>query len=237
MKEKVQIYILTGFPGAGKSTWAREQVSKDPGIMIVNNDKLREMVFGKYEYRHNTEDVIRQVAELAVFVCVFNGYDVIVDETNLSRVKREQIVLNIRERTRCFFDKGKLLFNYVSFTPSIEHLKRRMSENRDLGEDNWIRVYNEMLEAYEPVTKEEMEELGISGHTVIGGIGDKKPKVEDWLLYQRIYCSRCNVPVLAPQNGICFMCNKNIAQTENWVEIAANTHITNCPHCQHSFCE
>lgn len=235
MKEQIQIYILIGLPGAGKSTWAREKASKDPGVMIVNKDAIRKMLFGRYDYKNNVEPLIHSIALRAIGSCIERGYDVIVDETNLSKKNRLNICKDIHTMAEELKQRANI--HYIEYKPSVEHLKRRLLDKRGFSEGRWIKIYNKMMEAYDPVTKEEKEELGISGHTVIGGNGDKKPKVEDWLLYQRIYCSSRNVPVLAPQNGICFMCNKNIAQTENWVEIAANTHITSCPHCKHSFCE
>ena len=41
MREKKKLYILSGVPGCGKSTWARNMMKKDENIDIISRDKIR----------------------------------------------------------------------------------------------------------------------------------------------------------------------------------------------------
>lgn len=61
-------------------------------------------------------------------------------------------------------------------------------------------------------------------------MSDEKRK--DLLASQWEYCIEHDLPLLAPPNGICYYCNKDIVNSD-WKK----THITYCVHCMKSFCE
>lgn len=64
---------------------------------------------------------------------------------------------------------------------------------------------------------------------------------------QTEFCNRYNIPLLAPENGECFHCGKNIYMpyvrgsgawrftTGITLDKAGEYHITSCPHCNKSF--
>jgi predicted kinase len=82
--------LLRGLPGSGKSTWAKEQVAKDPTKTVrVNKDDLRAMLHAGVWKGDKTERLVLAVRDDIVHEALAGGIDVIVDDTNLEP-KHEQ---------------------------------------------------------------------------------------------------------------------------------------------------
>ena len=88
------IYVLIGISGSGKSTWAHNKWKKIPlGTIVVNRDKIRELLFGynetnisEYYDRDDIYDLEKKVSfcegNLITSACKMD-LDVIVDATHL----------------------------------------------------------------------------------------------------------------------------------------------------------
>jgi tRNA uridine 5-carbamoylmethylation protein Kti12 len=64
MKEKKKLYILSGVPGCGKSTWARNMAKKDENIEIISRDKIRfSMVNEENGYFSREDEVFNRYVE------------------------------------------------------------------------------------------------------------------------------------------------------------------------------
>lgn len=85
------VTILKGLPGSGKSTWAREQVRKNPnGVKRINKDDLRAMLDDS-QYTGKSEKFIISVRDVLIQHTLAEGKHVIVDDTNLNPIHEEQI--------------------------------------------------------------------------------------------------------------------------------------------------
>lgn len=82
------IYILHGFFGSGKSTWARNFAQEHPNTKLVIADVFRVMLHGEYKYDPKIDNVITQSMADTIFNLLTDGYDVIVDCGNLSQSRR-----------------------------------------------------------------------------------------------------------------------------------------------------
>lgn len=82
MKQKI---ILTkGLPASGKTTWAKELLKLEPRKWKrINKDDLRSMLDGG-EWSKENEDFIIMARNILVGVALGQGYNVVVDDTNLS---------------------------------------------------------------------------------------------------------------------------------------------------------
>lgn len=76
---ELKILILKGLPGSGKSTFAQELVSGNPGWRRVNKDNLRNMFGG---YKPKQEAHIIRTRDILINMALTDGMNVVVDDTN-----------------------------------------------------------------------------------------------------------------------------------------------------------
>jgi len=79
--------MLAGLPGSGKSTYARECMNSGE-VMRVNRDDIRQMLFKTW--KGVKEQVVTQVEIATIRAAVDNGFDIIIDDTNLSTSSRSR---------------------------------------------------------------------------------------------------------------------------------------------------
>ena len=78
-----KLIMTKGLPASGKSTWAKAQVDKGNGrVKRINKDELRDMVDAGQWSKKNEEEIL-EVRDHLIHVFLQDGYDVIVDDTNL----------------------------------------------------------------------------------------------------------------------------------------------------------
>lgn len=88
----MKLTLLTGLPGSGKSTKAEELVKQSPDAIRVNKDSLRNMLYflpknwgpGGKNFRSHMESLVFGVEQVIAEYFLNEGFDVIVDDTNLS---------------------------------------------------------------------------------------------------------------------------------------------------------
>lgn len=85
----MKLIMLKGLPGSGKSTWAKEYVSKNPGWVRINKDSLREMM-GSYRTGKD-ESLILAWRDILIMSSLRKGKNVIVDDTNFHPQHEEKI--------------------------------------------------------------------------------------------------------------------------------------------------
>lgn len=61
-------------------------------------------------------------------------------------------------------------------------------------------------------------------------------EIQNKLSAQNAYAEKMDYPHFAPNNGICWSCNKQIYELISF-EKAGSSLITGCPHCFKSYCE
>ena len=89
MSRRAFIYI--GLPASGKSTAAFELIRKNPSIKRINRDNLRSMIDGDVSFDHNREEFFRQVRDTLILTTLREGYDVVIDDTNLILQQRRKL--------------------------------------------------------------------------------------------------------------------------------------------------
>ena len=87
----IKIILCVGIPACGKSTWAKEEVRKDPeGTTRINRDDLRNMM-SNYHFSDSNEKLVTEVRNSAIRSALKKGRNVILDETNLNPRNFEDI--------------------------------------------------------------------------------------------------------------------------------------------------
>ena len=98
MKNKKKLYILSGVPGCGKSTWARKMVENDNTIEIVSRDKVRfSMVKEENGYFSQENKVFnRYVDDIILSLLNLMNTATIADATQVSAASRAKLVMAIQ---------------------------------------------------------------------------------------------------------------------------------------------
>lgn len=86
--EMSKLLMLSGLPASGKSTYAKELVLGGGNWVRVNRDLLRTMLHFDNWSGKNEDLTVRLEKDIAV-VSLYNGRNVVVDDTNLSRKHKE----------------------------------------------------------------------------------------------------------------------------------------------------
>jgi predicted kinase len=147
----LNIYILCGLPGSGKSTWARKKVEEDSEnkTIIINKDSIREMLFGIYKYLPEAENLVSMITHISIWEAIDRNYNIIVDECHMSAQKRKHLFVN-------FNNRDDLKITLVYFTENENNLSYRMLDPRGLSEEKWADVIDGMKENFEVPTQDEL---------------------------------------------------------------------------------
>ncbi len=142
-------YILMGVSGSGKSTWAKGKVSDSPWTIIVNKDSIRSMFFGTYDYDPNVEDLVREATLEIIALAIQSRFNVIIDETNLSRDRRDEYTKLVME--------AEGVATLVTFEAQ-NHLENRMKDPRGLPRERWEGVIEKQLKSIEKLSHSERQQ-------------------------------------------------------------------------------
>jgi predicted kinase len=151
----MKLYILVGLPGSGKSTWTKKQVNKEPKTVVVNKDAIRIMLnSGKYVFDQEKEDLVKNIAsKIAEFSLDKVKCNVIIDECNITRAKREKYVRIGREFG------AEIIF--VHFPENESNLQYRMKDPKGISLEKWNEVIEKMKLSFEYINdyEEDFDEL------------------------------------------------------------------------------
>jgi tRNA uridine 5-carbamoylmethylation protein Kti12 len=81
MSKLIKIKILSGIPGCGKSTWARNFVAQNPDTKRINRDDLRKM-FDDSRFTDGNESFVNKAKLSLVKTGIDFDKDMIIDDTH-----------------------------------------------------------------------------------------------------------------------------------------------------------
>jgi len=118
----LKLLLLSGLPGSGKTTFAREFLTKNTDYRRLNRDALRAMIDdGKWS--QSKEKYIRQAELNLAKLYIDAGFNIIVDDTNLSP--------DAQAMWQTFADENKIVFEvkdfYVPVTEAEERDAKRLN--------------------------------------------------------------------------------------------------------------
>lgn len=147
MKPQV-VTICRGLPASGKTTWALEQVEKSQGhTKRVNKDELRAMIDGGKWTRAN-EKLILLLRDTMVSQILSNGYDVIVDDTNLHPKHIEQLG-DIIHTVQIFTEPKRpieiITKDFTNISPEV-CIKRDLKRSNSVGSKVILDMYEKYIE-------------------------------------------------------------------------------------------
>lgn len=133
-----KIIMLKALPGAGKSTLAKQMQEKDPNLVRVNRDTLREMLHnGKWSSKREKQIVITR--DNIIRDTLLRGHSIIVDDTNLSP--------NNEKDLRVLAGVHGAEFEVIDLTdvPLETCIERDLKRPNSVGSKVIMRMYNQFL--------------------------------------------------------------------------------------------
>lgn len=144
MNAKPVVYLLCGFIGAGKTTFARKLEARTGAVRITKDEWLIRLVGndptidGYAAFDHNVVELSRDVA----FTFVAQGIDIILDEGFWARDERRWMRQRVAEA-------GAESVLYYLDTP-IETIRQRVAQRSADPPGDSFRISNELLDYYLP---------------------------------------------------------------------------------------
>lgn len=101
----MEIYILRGIPGSGKTTWAKKWVKDNPRFKRISKDDIRRMMDDGLYSEKNEFSVTRARDSLLISLAI-SGFSVVVDDTNINvyQVKHLRVIGSILQALTCVVD-------------------------------------------------------------------------------------------------------------------------------------
>lgn len=144
MKKQLKVLILSGLQASGKSTFAKDLIKKEKGWKRINKDILREM-FDDSLWSKENESFILAVRDMLIRQSLSNGYNVVVDDTNLYKKHKDDISHLVD-----IFNGGSGSYEAIIeekfFDISLnEAIKRDLTRSKPVGEKVIRDTYNRYL--------------------------------------------------------------------------------------------
>lgn len=131
-----QLIMMKGLPASGKSTWAKEEVKKNPtGTIRINNDDIRNMM--GWTFTKINETVVSDTRTSMIESALSRWLNVIVDNTNLNPV-HETLLRDLAK-------KHSAHFSIKSFDTLVDECIRRDSLREN---PVWHKVIYDMANKY-----------------------------------------------------------------------------------------
>ena len=92
---KLNIKILVGIPGSGKTTWSKECVFNNPNTKRINRDDLR-IMFDGGKFTDGNENFLRVMKLELINICLKYNKNIIIDDTNCNYEKLIDLIRIIK---------------------------------------------------------------------------------------------------------------------------------------------
>lgn len=160
----IRIILTRGLQGSGKSFWAQEQQRKDPSLILVNKDELREMLF-RSKFSRPNEKIVLKARDSIVQAALCGGRSVIVHDTNFEP-KHEERMNEIADEWNhaAAAPERKAIVEVVEFdTPLDQCIENDLKRNRSVGEkvirDTYLRYVSRVSSAHPTFSTARNEQL------------------------------------------------------------------------------
>ena len=145
-----KIILTRGIPASGKSTWAKQEVLKDPEHSIrINRDDLRNMC-GKY-WVTAREKYILSCRNLLLNTAIYMNFNtIIIDDMNLNPRDIDYIIKAVNVFNKVLKSKNQYKIEFKDFTnvPLDVCLERDSKRENPLGEKVIRDIFNKYQTRY-----------------------------------------------------------------------------------------
>lgn len=138
------VIICRGLPASGKSSWAKEFVSKNPNEWKrVNMDELRAMLDNSHKSNGN-EKFVRAMRDVLILEALKDGKSVVSDNTQLSPKTVNHLRQLVQKFNKENNDNVQVEEKFFEATPE-ECIKRDLKRPNSVGHKVIMEMYNQFL--------------------------------------------------------------------------------------------
>lgn len=145
-----KIILTRGIPASGKSTWAKQEVLKDPEHSVrINRDDLRNMS-GQY-WVPAREDYITTCRNQLLNIAIYMGFNtIILDDMNLNPKDVDYISMIVNNFNKALEGDNQYKMEFKDFTnvPLNVCIKRDSKRENPLGEKVIRGIFNKYQTMY-----------------------------------------------------------------------------------------
>jgi len=142
-KKQPIAYIICGFIGAGKTTFARKLEKETEAVRITKDEWMIKIFGNKITSDKNFEEYDKNVIELSrniAFKILESGADVIIDEGFWAKSERDGLKKKVSELG------AKPILYYVEC--SVEEMKKRVVTRSEIPPEDSFEISGEMFDSY-----------------------------------------------------------------------------------------
>jgi len=150
----MNVYLLCGLPGSGKTTWAKMFIGEHPQTFRVCKDDIRQMLYGEYKFVKEDEGLVQSIAQNAISDLLSNKSDVIIDETCIKKSVR----FNYLNMLQSDYDDCCMTLVEFPLLSKDTLLSRRSTDLRGYSKEYWGDVLEGMIKSFEPSDCEEWKQ-------------------------------------------------------------------------------
>jgi len=122
MNNIINIKILQGIPGSGKSTWSKEYVVQNRNIMRINRDDLRNMLVNNV-FTDGNENLINSAKLSLISIGIEKDRDLILDDTHCYNDYLIFLINYIRDTAKKL--NKKIEIELIDFDTSVDECIER----------------------------------------------------------------------------------------------------------------
>lgn len=139
----LQVEILVGLPGSGKSTYALEKVTNDGSWVRVNKDSLRQMMHNSKSSK-TKEEFILKVRDAIILTALDTCKNVIVYDTNFDPKHIHHIKGLVQNRAVVIVNDSFLS------VPLEECIKRDLQRPNSVGKNVIVQMHRQFVQKNPP---------------------------------------------------------------------------------------
>ena len=186
-----RIILTIGISGSGKTTWASKFCEMNDEYIRVNRDAIRMQITGSNSrlLDREKENLVTKIQDEQVRAALNDGYNVIIDNTNLNKKYIEEFKLKYGHIADIVFkqfdihpERAKLLVSKRDNTEKVDYIDRQYSQYRQLTKElakNYVYKREEGRPAKDYIEgKEDVAICDLDGSLAL--FGSKSPYERDF---------------------------------------------------------
>lgn len=149
----IKAILTKGLQNSGRSTWSKQFVKENQDYKRICRDDFRHMLFS-YEFSKNNEELVKELVYKSIEACIIDGYNIVLDEMNLSEKILNKNKRMIEEIVSNNFPDEKVEFEIKEFPITLsEAIERHKNTNKPFNDS----VIKNTYKRYEVECKQMIE--------------------------------------------------------------------------------